>query len=118
MSAVFYRRLCLAFLILATFGFLAEISGHGIGAGILHFDKLAHFGIFLVLTWLTWKGFRPKFWVNLLVLSSYGALVEIVQHNFTRRSGDWLDWLADTAGILAFYLLRAIWHKWRPRSKR
>ncbi|MDX3772815.1 VanZ family protein [Chromatiaceae bacterium AAb-1] len=118
MSVVFYRRLFLTFLALATFGFLAEISGHGIGAGILHLDKVAHFSIFMVLAWLTWKGFKPHFWVVLILLSGYGALVEVVQHYFTRRSGDWLDWLADTAGILTFYALRTLWHKWRPRNNR
>jgi len=113
----FYRFLCLAFLLVSTFGFLAELSGHRIGAGISNLDKVAHFGIFLVLSWLIWKGFRAAFWKIALLLAIYGALIEVVQENFTRRTGDFWDWVADMAGVLAFFLLRKLWHQWRPRSK-
>lgn len=117
MSNIFYRCSCLIFFLIATTGFLAELSGHGIGKGIAHFDKIAHFGIFAVLSLLLWKAFRLSYIAILVILGSYGALVEVVQHYFTRRSGDWLDWLADMAGILFFFLGRAIWHRIRPRSR-
>ncbi|WP_333607784.1 VanZ family protein [Arsukibacterium sp.] len=115
MSQRFYRWLCLLFFAIATFSFLAEISGHRIGLNISHLDKLAHFGIFAVLAWLTWKGFRPPFYWAVAILSLYGGLIELAQHYFTRRQGDVWDWLADIAGVLAFYLARKLWHLWRPR---
>lgn len=117
MPQSFYRFLCFAFLVVSTFGFLAEISGHRIGGGIANLDKVAHFGIFMVLSGLFWKGFRAAFWKIALLLAIYGALIEVVQEHYTRRTGDFWDWVADMAGVLAFFLLRKLWHQWRPRSK-
>jgi VanZ family protein len=113
----FYRFLCFLFLILATIGFWAELSGQKIGFGISHFDKLAHFGIFFLLTALFWKAFKFSLWKIAAILALYGAFVEIVQEYLTKRTGDIWDWLADMAGVLAFILLRKLWHRWRPRSK-
>nr|WP_301003850.1 VanZ family protein [Arsukibacterium sp.] len=104
--------------VLATAGFLAELSGHRIGGGFAHVDKLAHFGIFAVLTALLWKGFKLAPLPAFLLLGIYGGAVELAQHYFTRRTGDWLDWLADIAGVVSFYLARALWHHIRPRSRR
>ncbi|OCW97677.1 VanZ family protein [Alishewanella sp. HH-ZS] len=117
MPQSFYRLLCVLVLIVSTVGFLAEISGHRVGAGIANLDKLAHFLIFVVLSWLFFKGFRLVFWKLFLLLALYGALIEVVQEHFTRRHGDIWDWLADIAGILAFYLGRKLWHFCRPRSR-
>lgn len=117
MPQSFYRFLCLVFLLVSTVGFLAELSGHRIGAGIANFDKVAHFGIFFLLTGLFWKAFRLAFWKIAILLAVYGALVEVVQEYFTRRTGDIWDWVADMAGVLTFILLRKLWHLCRPRSK-
>ena len=116
MPQSFYQVLCCFVLLLSTFGFLAELSGHRIGLGVANLDKLAHFLIFLVLSWLFFKGFRLVFWKLFLLLAVYGALIDVVQEYFTRRHGDFWDWLADIAGILAFYLGRKLWHFCRPRS--
>lgn len=117
MSQAFYRFLCLVFLIIATAGFMAELSGNPIKSGFAHMDKVAHFGIFFVLSGLVWKGFRPTCWKIVLLMAFYGVLVEVVQENYTQRNGDFWDWLADMAGVLAFFLIRKLWHLWRPRSK-
>lgn len=117
MPPIFYRVLCWLLLVAATTGFLAELSGHRISHGVTNADKAAHFAIFFVLTWVFHKGFRPTFWRLFITLGLYGALIELVQENFTRRSGEWWDWFADLAGILAFYGLRQLWHQCRPRSK-
>lgn len=118
MSQVFYRWVCVLCFVLATAGFLAELSGHRIGGGFAHMDKIAHFGIFTVLTALLWKGFKLSPWPAFLLLGIYGGAVELAQHNFTRRNGDWWDWLADIGGIVCFYLVRALWHQIRPRRQR
>ena len=117
MPQSFYRFLCLIFLIASTIGFLAELSGHRIGAGIANFDKLAHFGIFFLLSGLFWKAYRRHFWKIIIFLAISGALVEVVQESFTRRNGDFWDWVADMAGVLSFFILRKLWHLCRPRSK-
>lgn len=118
MSQRFYRGLCLLCFAVATVLFLAELQGHRIGAGIAHLDKMAHFAIFAVLATLLWKGFKLSTLSAILLLGSYGGGIELLQHNFTRRNGDWLDFLADIAGVLSFYLVRLLWHKIRPRSQR
>lgn len=117
MSQSFYRLLCLLFLILANIGFVAELNGVRIGQGIPQFDKYVHFGIFLVLTALFWKSLKPAVWKLILVMAIYGALVEVVQEYFTRRTGDVWDWVADMAGVLTFFVLRGIWHLCRPASQ-
>ena len=118
MSQRFYRWLCLLCFFLATAGFLAELNGHKIGDGFAHLDKVAHFAIFAALTALLWKGFKLKPLIAFLLLGSYGGAIELAQHYFTRRNGDWWDLLADVAGVLSFYLVRALWHSIRPRSRR
>lgn len=117
-SQLFYRWLCLLCFVLATAGFLAELSGHKIAGGLAHMDKLAHFGIFAVLAGLLWKSFKLKAQYAIILLGCYGGAIELAQHHFTRRNGDWWDLLADIAGVLTFYLLRALWHRLRPRSRR
>ncbi|MCC5450965.1 VanZ family protein [Rheinheimera sp. UJ51] len=123
MPQSFYRFLFLLCLLLATFGFMAEINGHKLAGELSFFkienlDKVAHFGIFFVLSGLIWKGFRAVFWKILLLLAIYGALIEVIQENYTRRTGDFWDWVADMAGVLTFFVVRKLWHLWRPRSKR
>jgi hypothetical protein len=117
-SQTFYRGLCLLCFVLATAGFLAELHGHRIAGGFAHIDKMAHFGIFAVLAALLWKGFKLSILTAFVLLGSYGGAIELLQHNFTRRTGDWLDFLADIGGVVSFYLLRTLWHTIRPRSQR
>lgn len=118
MSQTFYRGLCLFCFLAATVAFLAELNGQRIAGGIAHLDKAVHFAIFALLAALLWKGFRLKPTTALLILGSYGGGIELTQHFFTRRHGDWLDFLADIAGVASFYLIRAIWHTLRPRRQR
>jgi hypothetical protein len=117
-SQTFYRWVCVLCFVLATAGFLAELSGHRIGGGIAHLDKMAHFAIFAVLATLLWKGFKLSPLYAIVLLGGYGGAIELLQHNFTRRNGDWLDFLADIAGVFCFYLVRVLWHKVRPRTAR
>jgi hypothetical protein len=114
----FYRGLCFLCFLLATAGFLAELSGHRIAGGFAHIDKVAHFGIFAVLAALMWKGFKFSPLTAFLLLGTYGGAIELMQHYFTRRHGDWFDLLADVSGVVSFYLVRFLWHKIRPRRQR
>ena len=75
---------------------------------LLSFDKFVHAGIFFTLTclWLL-VGFKA----NKLSFSSiifiiigcvaYGGLLEVMQATvFSQRSGDWLDFIANSFGCL------------------
>lgn len=67
---------------------------------ISHFDKYEHAFAFIVIS-LWFAALFPKRSVYILVLlSSYGAVVEILQWASGYRSGDVWDWVVDTIGIL------------------
>ena len=87
------------------------------GPNIPHADKYVHLLLFglLCLLWLpVWqkiKATRPV-WVLMLLLSGYGLLLEWVQLRFAEgRSFSWLDWVADTAGVLLGWLFYRWLHK-------
>lgn len=82
----------------------------------IHFDKIAHVGVFAVLVWLFCRAYHQKKLPSkklektfLAVTGSavlYGVLMEFVQKNYIpNRSFDEGDLIADTAGALAGYLL-------------
>jgi len=117
-TQLYYRILCVLGFALATASFLAELNGIRIAGGLAHLDKVVHIGIFATLSALLWKGFKLKPLAAILLLGSYGGAIELVQHFFTRRHGDWFDLLADLAGVAGFYGLRTLWHRFRPRTVR
>ena len=82
----------------------------------LPLDKTVHFGMFFILSVLTWRGMQPKlpvfkypFFILLAVLIAYGGLTELAQGWFTKtRHTEMLDFLADIVGLVfgfLFYLL-------------
>ena len=86
----------------------------------LPLDKIAHFTMFFILSILVWLGMKitnykavkiPKYSILLviLILLLYGGITELAQNILTKtRHTEFLDFLADCAGILAglfFYLL-------------
>lgn len=78
----------------------------GIQTG-LPLDKLVHFGLFAVATWIGLRAGIPARWlVPLMILQA--ASSELIQHFFLpQRGGDWWDFLADLTGIaVGFWLGR------------
>ena len=77
---------------------------------LFQYDKLAHFGMFFVLSaaiYYDYYRFHKKNpnkirWVffGLIVPVVYGGLIEIVQSNFFNRTGDLKDFAADSLGSL------------------
>ena len=73
-------------------------------------DKVQHIIVFLVLTMSGGLAFQKKQIAVCLVLSGYGALMELLQSLLTvTRVASVYDWLADDVGIviglLVLYLL-------------
>jgi len=75
---------------------------------LLSFDKFVHASIFFTLTclWLTvWfranKLSTTTFLLTIFACVAYGGMLEIMQATvFSQRSGDWLDFIANTFGCL------------------
>ena len=84
---------------------------------LLSFDKFVHLSIFfgLVFLWLLAINqikTRTKSLKYTILISAiiYGGLLELMQANiFSHRSGDWFDFIANTAGcILAYWFFDRI----------
>ena len=71
-------------------------------------DKLNHLAAFFVLALLTDYAFPSAAVtaVKLLPLLSFGVLIEVLQYWVGYRYFEWLDVIADGAGIVLFWLLR------------
>lgn len=73
---------------------------------LLSFDKFVHASIFftLICWWLLFfhTKYKATLFVTIIVMLSciaYGGLLEIMQATlFSQRSGDWLDFIANTFG--------------------
>ena len=65
-------------------------------------DKWSHMFAFLVLTvWFAGLYRRRSYWQLALWLLAFGAMIELCQGAIGHRSAEWLDLVADAAGILA-----------------
>jgi VanZ family protein len=82
------------------------------------FDKIAHFGTYLILAlWFTGIFARANYWKLALALVGLGVAMEVLQHAMERgRQGDPLDMGANTLGVAAGVAL-AVWQTggWAPR---
>lgn len=109
MSASVWRVLFFSALFVATWGFLKDVSG--IPSDWMPNDKVMHLLIFLVLTSLFRAAFRTQWWLPVVLMAVYGALIEVLQGMTPVRSADPMDWLADMTGVL---LAMLIWPKVQP----
>ncbi len=89
---------------------------------IPQFDKIVHALLFGILAWLLLYGFeqQQKFRHQRLgsVLAAlslgllYGGLTETLQYLLpSGRTADFMDFLADAAGIFAAFCLRLLWKR-------
>lgn len=83
--------------------------------GSFAWDKLVHFGMFFVLSFVNFIDYyklydgKPKFskWIfwGFVLPVIYGGLIEILQEYFFSRSGEWGDFIADFMGSLVAMLI-------------
>jgi VanZ family protein len=85
-------------------------------------DKLVHFTAFGLLAFLYWRfarALRPldarSVWVSGAVLIAYAALDEYLQQFFGRFT-DLMDFIANTAGIVAVLAALEVHRRWRRRA--
>lgn len=73
---------------------------------LAHFDKWAHFLIFLGLAvWFAGLYRVQSYWRIAIGLLGFGLLIEICQRAVGYRSAEWMDVVADVLGILAGLVL-------------
>jgi|SRR6185503_5557044 len=65
-----------------------------------HFDKVEHFGAYLLMTAWFAAAFPRRWLVVAICFAIVGGVIEILQM-FTGRDAEWLDWAADCAGAAA-----------------
>lgn len=72
-----------------------------------HFDKLIHFTLFAVFTFLLQKALTPPLFARtILLLFLFAGGSEIIQELYIpRRSGDILDFIANSTGIIFSIIL-------------
>lgn len=69
-------------------------------------DKLLHFSAFVVLALMARAAFPLAPALILAVcLALFGGFIEVVQSYLPYRSFSWLDLLADTAGVIFYFIL-------------
>lgn len=96
-------------------------------------DKYVHGLMYLFLTWvLLWDSMGTrcylgangkdkcpswKLWLTVIIFPViYGGFIEILQEKFFYpRTGDWIDWLADCAGVLIGVGLWTMGKNWYER---
>lgn len=109
-----FRCLFSALLLICTVGFLKDVSN--VPSGFMPNDKLMHLLIFLLLMGLWQLSFYGRTLIGFVLLALYGGAVELAQHFYTSRFGDWWDLLAGMAGLALALLLWQLpfWRKFAP----
>lgn len=111
-----FRCLFSALLLICTVGFLKDVSS--VPSGWVPNDKLMHLLIFLLLMVFWQLSFYRKPLTGFILLALYGAAIELAQHFFTSRFGDWWDLLADIVGLALALLIWQLpfWRRFMPAN--
>ena len=91
------------FFIFITYKFLTP-SPHS-GIDVPYLDKIAHFGIFGILTSLAYFSYKINTKLQILLWTIYGVAIEFLQGLTPARSAEFLDFVADMLGVLAALLV-------------
>jgi VanZ family protein len=90
-------------------GITREVAGFG------HWDKLAHFGLFAITGLVSAYSSKmlgtlhTRILFGLLFSGALALVTEGAQHFVANRSGTFVDFLADLAGLSLALLLFALW---------
>lgn len=101
------HRLFVGYVILMLLAFLMPLPNTPV-AEPQYADKLVHFGIFLGFALLHHADQRSNPWWTLLLAAAFAGGIELVQAILPYRDGDWLDFLAGTAGAAMGAILTRI----------
>ncbi|MEM0514110.1 VanZ family protein [Pseudoalteromonas sp. YIC-827] len=111
-----YQGLFLISLVVCTMLFAKEVKGAAVNL-FPHIDKVAHFGIFFILAFIMDKAFKIPFFVQVILLSLYGAAIEWMQNMLPYRQASIGDFIADASGAASYFVLHYIWQKrWQKKN--
>ena len=96
------------FLLLLSYGLLRP-TAQGPSLFFPHFDKVAHFGAFFLLTLFLIRAYRMNFSHYLILVSCYAIITEYLQGLTGYRSAELLDFAADMLGSLSLFGLIMAW---------
>ena len=113
MTRRIYQALLILTLSVCTFLFAKEIQHSGIR--FEHADKIAHFGIFFVLAFITHHATRFPIWLQLCLLTGYGIGIEYMQDSLPYRQASIGDFIADVAGAASYYVSYFVWREWQNK---
>ena len=109
MNRHIYQALFVVIIIACSLLFFKEVKASV--TSIAHIDKVAHFGVFFLLTAFFKRAFKASFWVYIVILAAYGAGVEYIQGTLPHRQASFADFVADVAGVICYLSLNTLWHK-------
>ncbi|WP_404403088.1 VanZ family protein [Idiomarina seosinensis] len=110
-KAVLWARIAFVVLLIAATGAFFWQSPPSQANQIPHLDKLVHFTVFFLLSLTLHRAFTLKARFAFVLLALYGLLIEIAQHYIPGRGSDVYDWIADSAGVLAYFVLTSFYQK-------
>ena len=91
--------------------------------GLSASDKLQHFGVYMLMAYLAYRGWVPQNggprssrakWLILLFLALFAAADEYHQRWVPGRMVEWADFAANTAGMVVGFVVGA-WQNYRHR---
>lgn len=106
---MFWRIIFSLVLIIVSGLFLMQSPPSPAMSQFAHADKVVHFGLFFVLAATMHLAFRPHLLMAVPILFIYAVSIEAIQHFVPGRGADVWDVVADMAGVLGFYLGRALY---------
>jgi VanZ family protein len=98
-------------LVLATL-WLSLVPAEHIPSAFNFWDKAQHALGFAALAYCGLAGYARRTSRVVLGLVVFGMAIEVLQHLSGWRHGDWLDWVADCAGLSMGWLVRAGSIRW------
>ena len=112
-SRMFARAIFLSLLIVITIAFLWQFPSHEASRMIPHADKWVHFSAFFLLSVTLHKAFDLSGKLASSLPLIYGCAIEVIQYYIPGRGSDVMDWLADAAGVTAYFTLLWLYRKRR-----
>lgn len=103
-----YRNFRILFFIYIIFIMYAAFTPHNIPIAERFSDKLNHLLAFFLLSILFEKAFGFSFIIRTLLILAFGFLIELIQYFLPYRQFSLVDMGADAAGIMIYYVFKAI----------